>query len=268
MVERDHPELSVRRQCELLGLNRSSLYYEESEETAYNREVMAEIDKQYTETPFYGYRRMTVYLRSQGHNVNEKRVRRLMGLMGIEGIGPKRRTTISSKEHKVYPYLLRGVQIAHTNHVWSTDITYIPMRNGFMYLVAIMDWYSRYIISWRLSNTLESQFCLDCLHESLGRGQPVIFNSDQGVQFTAKAFTSCLEDRGIRISMDGRGRCYDNIFIERLWRTIKQENIYICEYNSVLELEQGLMAYIQFYNHQRPHQSLDNLAPAEVYFSP
>ena len=142
------------------------------------------------------------------------------------------------------------------------------MRNGFMYLVAIMDWYSRYIISWRLSNTLESQFCLDCLHEALGRGQPVIFNSDQGVQFTAKAFTSCLEDRGIRISMDGRGRCYDNIFIERLWRTIKQENIYICEYNSVLELEQGLMAYIQFYNHQRPHQSLDNLAPAEVYFSP
>ena len=267
MVEWDHPELSVRRQCELLGLNRSSLYYEESEETAYNREVMAEIDKQYMETPFYGYRRMTVYLRSQGYHVNEKRVRRLMRLMGIEAIGPKPRTTISSKEHKVYPYLLRGVQITHVNHVWSTDITYVPMRNGFMYLVAIMDWYSRYIISWRLSNTLESQFCVECLHEALHGQQPMIFNSDQGVQFTAKAFTSCLERKEIRISMDGRGRCYDNIFIERLWRTVKQENIYIREYNSVLELEQGLMEYIQFYNHQRPHQSLDNLTPAEVYFS-
>ena len=166
MVEWNHPELSVRRQCELLGLNRSSLYYEEGEENTYNREVMAERDKQYMETPFYGYRRMTGYLRSQGYHVNEKRVRRLMRLMGIEAIGPKPRTTISSKEHKVYPYLLRGVQIAHVNHVWSTDITYVPMKNGFMYLVAIMAQraprYSRYIISWRLSNTLESQFCLDC----------------------------------------------------------------------------------------------------------
>lgn len=259
--------MSVRRQCELLGLNRSSLYYEESEETSYNRKIMVEIDKQYMETPFYGYRRMTVQLRRQGYEVNEKRVRRLMRLMGIEAIGPKPRTTISSKEHKVYPYLLRGVQITHVHHVWSTDITYIPMKNGFMYLVAIMDWYSRYIISWRLSNTLESQFCVDCLHEALRGKQPMIFNSDQGVQFTAKAFTSCLEDEEISISMDGRGRCYDNIFIERLWRTVKQENIYIHEYNSVLELEQGLMTYIQFYNHQRPHQSLDNLTPAEVYSS-
>lgn len=267
MIHRNHPEISVRRQCELVGLNRSSLYYEPAHESEYNLLLMRLIDEQYTKTPFYGWRRMQVILRRQGHDVNHKRVRRLMHQMGLQAIYPKAKTTVSSAEHKIYPYLLRGLDITHVNHVWSTDITYIPMRNGFMYLTAVIDWYSRYVISWRLSNTVDGQFCLACLQDALQVGKPAIFNTDQGVQFTAKAFTSRLEDAEILVSMDGRGRALDNIFVERLWRTVKYEDIYLKDYPSGLALERGMINYFRFYNFERPHQSLKDRTPNEVYFA-
>ena len=223
------------------------------------------IDAQYMETPFYGYPRMTQMLRRAGYGVNRKRVARLMRLMDIQAIYPRPKTTIAAPGHKVYPYLLRHVPITHNNHVWSTDITYIPLPIGFMYLVAVMDWHSRFVLSWQLSNTLEMHFCLDALELAFAFGQPEIFNSDQGAQFTAEAFTAPLLTRNVRVSMDGRGRALDNIFIERLWRSLKYEDIYIKEYASVTALAAGLDRYFQLYNYQRPHQSLAYATPAEVY---
>jgi putative transposase len=226
---------------------------------------MALIDKEYTAHPFYGSRRMTAWLRGQGHPVNRKRVQRLMGLMDIEAIYPKRKLSDGGHNHKVYPYLLRGVSIDRSDQVWSTDITYVGLPGGFMYLAAVIDWYSRYVLAWKLSNTLDGWFCLELLDEVLSQGQPEIFNTDQGVQFTATAFTSRLESAGVRVSMDGVGRCLDNVFVERLWRSVKHEDIYLRCYESVAELEVGLERYFRFYNEGRGHQSLGYQTPATVY---
>ena len=223
------------------------------------------IDEEYTAHPFKGRRKMTRHLREQGYLVNIKRVRRLMQLMGIEAIYPQPRTTIVSQEHRIYPYLLRGVKIIRPFQVWSTDITYIPLANGFMYLTAVIDWYSRYVLAWQLSNTLDTQFCVDALQAALRWGQPEIFNTDQGSQFTSAAFTGILEAAGIQISMDGKGRALDNILIERLWRTVKYEDIYLKHYETVPLLYRGLLDYFAFYNHERPHQSLDYRTPAAVF---
>ena len=265
MIEPDHPDLSIRRQCELIGLNRATFYYTPAQESELNLLLMRLIDEQYTKTPFYGWPRMTAQLHRQGYAINHKRVQRLMQVMGMQAIYPKRRTSSADKGHKVYPYLLRNLTITRPNQVWSADITYIPMLRGFMYLVAIIDWYSRYVVAWQLSNTLDGRFCLDTLEQSLAQGRPEIFNTDQGVQFTAKAFTSCLEGAGIRVSMDGRGRALDNIFVERLWRSVKYEDIYLHEYATVPELEKGLERYFTFYNYERLHQSLSYQVPAEVH---
>jgi len=267
MIEWDHPEISVRRQCELIGLNRSSLYYEPAGESEYNLLLMRLIDEQYTKTPFYGWPRMTVYLRNKGYLINHKRVQRLMSLMGLQAIYPKPKTSKPGPGHQVYPYLLRGLEITRPNQVWCADITYVPMTRGFMYLVAVMDWFSRYVLAWQLSNTLDGQFCQVALHQALQLATPEIFNSDQGVQFTADAFTSVLEVAGVRISMDSRGRFLDNIFVERLWRTVKYEHLYLIDYDEVPELEAGLAAYFHFYDYERPHQSLGYRTPAEVHFA-
>jgi len=267
MIEPEHPQLSIRHQCELVGLNRSTFYYTPAQESDLNLHLMRLIDTYYTKAPFYGRRRMTAYLRREGYGVNPKRVRRLMQKMGLQAIYPKRRTSIAAKGHKVYPYLLRNLAITRPNQVWSTDITYIRMLRGFMYLVAIIDWHSRYVLSWQLSNTLDGLFCLDALDLALAQAKPDIFNTDQGVQFTAQAFTSRLDAAGIRISMDGRGRALDNVFVERLWRTVKYEHVYLHEYASVPELEKGLEQYFAFYNHERLHQSLSYQPPAKVHFA-
>ena len=267
MIEIRHPEISVRRQCELIGLTRSTYYYQPASETDFNLKMMRLIDEQYMKTPYYGYPKMTTHLRRAGYPVNPKRIRRLMRKMNLMAIYPKPRTTLFAPENKVYPYLLRDFSITHPNQVWSTDITYIPMPKGFMYLVAVMDWYSRYVLSWRLSNTLDGAFCLAALSEALQLGKPEIFNTDQGAQFTAHVFTGKLEDAGIRVSMDGRGRAFDNIFIERLWRSVKYEDIYIYDYATVLALVAGLHTYFSRYNSERPHQSLNYRTPAEVHFS-
>lgn len=266
MIEVAHPELSVRRQCELVGLNRSTFYYLPAMESDYNLKLMRLIDEQYMRTPFYGWPRMTAYLRRQGHEINHKRVQRLMGLMGLQAIYPKPHSKGVRQEHKVYPYLLRGLAITHPNQVWSADVTYVPMLHGFMYLVAILDWFSRYVLAWQLSNTLDGEFCLQALHQALRLGRPDIFNTDQGVQFTAHAFTDCLEAHEIRVSMDGRGRALDNIFVERLWRSVKYEDIYLKDYGNVPALESGLGHYFTFYNTERPHQSLAYRSPTEVHF--
>ena len=264
-MEWDHDDLSVRRQCELLGLNRSTLYYHGVGESKENLRLMRLIDEQYLRRPFYGSRRMQDWLESQGHEVNRKRVQRLMRTMGLVAIYPKPRLSLAAKDHKIYPYLLRNVAIIRPNQVWSTDITYIRMAHGFMYLVAIMDWYSRYVISWRLSNSLEVSFCVEVLEEALSWQRPEVFNSDQGVQFTSHVFTSRLKDRAVAISMDGRGRVFDNIFIERLWRTVKYEDVYMHDYGTVPELQRGLSDYFMFYCYERRHQSLARRTPWDVY---
>ena len=265
-METDHPWLSLRRQCELIGLNRSSYYYQPATESPLNLTLMRLIDEQYLRTPFYGYPKMTEYLRQvKKYQVNPKRVYRLMQLMGLRAVAPRPRTSRPHPEHKVYPYLLRGVDITRSNQVWSADITYVPMQRGFMYLVAILDWHSRYVLSWEVSNTLDGDFCLLALERALQGGQPEIFNTDQGAQFTARAFTTRLEQAEIKISMDGKGRVFDNIFIERLWRTVKYEHIYLSDYTTGLELVAGLANYFDFYNHERFHQSLDYRTPAQVY---
>lgn len=229
---------------------------------------MGLIDEQYTKIPFYGWRKMTVYLRRvKNYQVNGKRVRRLMRLMGLQAIYPKPRAKGPAVEHKIYPYLLRNLDIVRPNQVWSTDITYVRMVGGFMYLTAIIDWYSRYVLAWQLSNTLDNHFCLVALEQALAQARPEIFNTDQGVQFTAHSFTDRLEAAGIRISMDGRGRALDNIFVERLWRTVKYEDIYLSDYDTVPALYAGLDAYFNFYNHDRFHQNLDYRTPAEVHFA-
>jgi putative transposase len=261
------PEISVRRQCELIGLNRSTLYYQPAGESEYNLELMRLIDRQYTKTPFYGWPRITAYLRREGHEINPKRVRRLMVLMDLQAIHPKRKTSVPASGHKRYPYLLRGLKITHPCQVWSTDITYVPMRSGFMYLVAIIDWFSRYVLAWQLSNTLDGLFCRVALRQALEQAVPTIFNTDQGAQFTADEFTDMLEGADIQISMDGRGRALDNVFVERLWRTVKYEHIYLNDYAYVPNLEAGLHGYFQFYNHERLHQSLGYRTPAEVHYA-
>ncbi len=255
----------MRRQCELLGLSRSSLYYEPAGEASEDLRLMRLIDEQYTARPFYGSRRMTVWLTERGEEVNRKRVRRLMRVMGLEAIYPKPRLSPSGKGHRIYPHLLRGVKIVRPDQVWSTDITYVPMASGFMYLAAVIDWFSRYVITWRLSNTLDGGFCLEMLEDALRAGKPEVFNTDQGVQFTAAAFTGRPESAGVAVSMDGRGRALDNVFVERLWRTVKYEDIYIRGYESVPELHRGLGGYFGFYNDERPHQSLGYGTPAAVY---
>jgi len=267
MVDREHPRLSLVRQCALLGLNRSSLYYRPGGVDECDLELMRLIDRQYLETPFYGSRRMTAWLRGQGCWVNRKRVRRLMGLMGITAIYRPPNTSKPWRGHKVYPYLLRGVEVKRVNQVWGADITYIPMAHGFMYLVAIMDWYSRYVLAWRLSNTMDSDFCVDALEEALSQGTPEIFNTDQGSQFTGEAFTGVLLQHSIQISMDGKGRCKDNIFVERLWRSLKYEEVYLKGYQKVLEAKAGIGAYFRFYNQERPHQALRYRTPREVFES-
>ena len=257
--------MSVRRQCLLLGLNRSSLYYEPVAETAENLRLMRRIDEQYTAYPFYGSRKMTNWLVQQGEVVNRKRVQRLMRQMGLEALYPKPRLSVAGRGQRVFPYLLRNVRIERADQVWSSDITYIPLPTGFMYLAAIIDWYSRYVLAWRLSNTLDGSFCLEMLEEALGRGQPEVFNTDQGTQFTAEAWTSRLQSAGVAVSMDGRGRCLDNVFVERLWRTVKYENVYLRGYETVPQVQEGLACYFPFYNTERLHQALAYQTPAAVY---
>ena len=265
MINPDHPRLSVRRQCELLGLNRSSLYYEPAGETTENLRLMRLIDREYTAHPFLGSRRLTQWLSKQGEEVNRKRVQRLMRLMGLEAIYPKPKLSATGRGHRIYPYLLRNRSIERADQVWSTDITYVPLACGFMYLAAVIDWYSRYVLAWRLSNTLDGSFCLDMLEEALGRGRPEVFNTDQGVQFTAAAWTGRLESAGVAVSMDGKGRCLDNVFVERLWRSVKYEEVYLHRYEVVPQLVSGLERYFGYYNEERPHQSLDYQTPATVY---
>jgi putative transposase len=249
-----------------LGLNRSSLYYKAAEESSLNLELMNRIDKQYTACPFYGIRRMTAYLRREGYEVNQKRIARLMRKMGIKAIYPEPKTSVANPEHRIYPYLLRGVLIQRVNQVWSCDITYVRLQGGFLYLMAVMDWHSRYVLSWRLSNTMEVGFCVEALESALLIASPEIFNSDQGSQFTSKVFTERLESNSIKISMDGRGRAFDNIFIERLWRSVKYEDVYLKDYKDGWEANQGLGNYFKFYNDERLHSSLGYRTPKEVYF--
>ena len=265
MTDRNHPELSVVSQCALLGISRSSVYYHPTEIDESDLQLMALMDRQYLKTPFYGSRRMTAWLRAQGYPVNRKRVRRLMRVMGIEAIYQHPNTSRPSPEHKVYPYLLRGLAITRVNQVWATDITYIPMARGFLYLVAVMDWYSRYVLAWRLSNTLDTDFCVDALEEALSKGRPEIFNTDQGSQFTSDAFTGILLQQGIQISKDGKGRCMDNIFVERLWRSVKYEEVYLKAYQNGPEARDGIGGYLRLYNEERPHQALDYQTPRQVF---
>lgn len=265
MLEPSHVSLSLTRQCALLGLPRSTAYYRSCRDAALDLELMRLIDEQYLITPFYGVRSFTDWLRDQGHAVGLKRVRRLMRTMGIEAIYPKPRLSRPAPEHRIYPYLLRDLPINRPDQVWCADITYIRMQRGFAYLVAVMDWFSRYVLSWRLSNTLDAAFCVEALDEALHGATPEIFNTDQGSQFTGGDFTGRLEDAQVRISMDGRGRCFDNIFIERLWRSVKYEEVYLHDYTDLNEADDRLAWYFDFYNHQRRHQGLGKERPGALY---
>ena len=266
-VEPGYKKIPVVRQCELLGLNRSSLYYTVQGETNYNERLMKLIDEQYVKTPFYGIAKMTEWLRLEGHAVNPKRVRRLMRQMGLEAVYPRRKRGLSvpNTQHKIYPYLLGDVEIIRPDQGWSADITYIRMYRGWLYLVAVMDWFSRYVFSWEISITLESDFCVSALKEALSQGQPDIFNTDQGSQFTSTDFTDTLLKAGVQISMDGKGRVFDNIFIERLWRSVKVEEVYLRDYQTIAEARYYLGRYFAFYNNERLHQALGYRSPAEVY---
>ncbi len=261
-----HPGLSMRQQTQLLQINRSSMYYRPTGESEYNIMLMNLLDEQYTKTPFYGVKKMAVFLNEVGHIVNVKRVRRLLRNMGLEAIYQKPNLSKGSSEHQIYPYLLRNVPITRRNQVWSTDITYVRLRQGFVYLVAIIDWHSRYVLNWRISTTLEADFCIETLEEALAKGQCEVFNTDQGVQFTTKRFIEPLLAKGIKVSMDGKGRALDNIFVERLWRSVKYEDIYLKDYDSVQSVKVGMDEYFTFYNHQRYHESLGYKRPAEVYY--
>jgi len=261
LIEPGHQEIPIYRQCELLGISRSGYYYQPRGESPLNLHLMNLIDEQYTKMPFYGVKKMTAWLRRQGFQVNSKRVRRLMRLMGLRAVYPGKRLSISDQEHKKHPYLLKDLTIERSDQVWCTDITYIRMFQGFLYLVAIMDWHSRYVLTWELSNSLEKQFCLDALERALSITQPEIFNSDRGSQFTSSEFTGMLESAGVRVSMDGRGRVFDNIFIERLWRSVKYEEVYLHSYESVREAREGLKRYFRIYNTERLHESLGYRTP-------
>ena len=263
MVERPGP-LALSRQCQLLGLNRAALYYQAAQVDAYELELMALLDRQYLRTPFYGSRRMTAWLQTQGHAVNRKRVQRLMQRMGLAAIYQRPRTSRPAPANRIYPYLLRGLRIERVHQVWAADITYIPMARGFLYLVAVMDWVSRYVLAWRLSNLLDASFCIEALEEAMRQGRPEIFNTDQGSQFTDEGFTGVLRGHGVAISMDGRGRYADNIFVERLWRSVKYEEVYLKAYDNVAQARQGIAAYFEFYNHQRLHQALGYRTPRQL----
>lgn len=265
MIERSRQDISIKHQCELLGLSRSSYYYHPLGESPFNLDLMKRIDRLYTDHPFLGSRQMTYLLRNQSFFVNHKRVSRLMQKMGIQAITPRKRTSIRDRSARIYPYLLRGVPISRPNQVWCSDITYIPMYQSFLYLVAIMDWYSRYVITWELSNTLDADFCVSALLRALKINLPQIFNTDQGCQFTCEAFINILEGNRIQISMTGKGRVFDNIFIERLWRSVKYEEVYLKDYQSGREAYESLKAYFQFYNYQRGHSALQGLTPAYIY---
>lgn len=265
-IESNHPQLSIRRQCDLFGLNRSSFYYETVPVKEEDSLIMREIDDIYTRLPSYGVPRMTRELRIRGYPTGKKRVRRLMREMNIQAIYPKPNLSQPRKDHPVYPYLLKELEIIEPNQVWCTDITYIRVRRGFVYLVAIMDRYSRFVLSWEVSLNLDVDFCLSALKRAFRHGFPGIFNSDQGSQFTSLSFTGLLEEKEIQVSMDGRGRVYDNIFIERLWRSVKYEEVYLRDYQDINEAKEGLSRYFDLYNFERLHQSLDYRTPASVYF--
>jgi putative transposase len=265
-VESRPEGMTILRQCELLELARSTFYYRPLGENAYNLGLMRLIDEQFTKRPFYGVPRMTAWLRATGHLVNPKRVRRLMREMGLEAIYPKPRLSVPGADHKIYPYLLKGVAIDHPDQVWASDITYIRLTHGFVFLVVVMDWYSRYVLSWELSTTLDKEFCLEALRRALLVSKPEIFNTDQGAQFTSAEFTKLLEDSGIRVSMDGRGRVFDNVFVERLWRSVKYEEVYLHDYERVPEARAHLGDYFDFYNGERLHEALRYRTPQEVYF--
>ena len=265
MIEPRHEMIPITRQCELLGLSRSSYYYVSDRDDSYNQLLMNRIDEQFTKTPFYGVPKMTVWLRRQGHPVNPKRIRRLMRRMGLEGVYPKPRLSKASPEHKKYPYLLKDLVIDHPDQVWCADMTYIRMLHDFVYLTVIMDWYSRYVLSWEISTTMDAAFCVSALDQALELSRPGIFNTDQGSQFTSTDFIKRLEVRQVRISMDGRGRAYDNIFVERLWRTVKYEEVYLHQYTKVSDARRSLDKYFLFYNMERVHESLGYRTPYEVY---
>ena len=266
MIEPDHPGLSISRQCELLGLSRASYYRKAQGETGKNLELMRLIDEEYTHHPFYGSRKICCYLNRLGFKVNRKRVQRLMRLMGLASVAPRKRTSLPDRRHKIYPYLLRGITIEQPDQVWCSDITYIRLKGGFVYLTVVMDWFSRYVLSWEVSISMDESFCVSALEQALRRfGRPKIFNTDQGSQYTGAAFTEVLKGHEIRISMDGKGRAMDNIMVERLWRSLKYEDIYLRDYESVRDLIEGLKKYFDFYNNDRPHQSFDGKTPAEVY---
>jgi putative transposase len=268
IVVPEHPGLSITKQCDLLEISRSSWYYEALGESAMNLDLMQRIDKQFLETPYFGARQMARYLRRQGYWVNRKRVKRLMQKMGLMAIYQKPNTSKPHPEHKVYPYLLREVDIKEPNQVWCADVTYIPMRKGFLYLVAVMDWASRKVLSWRLSNTLDADFCVAALKEALAKyGRPAIFNTDQGSQFTSFPFTQALKDAEVKISMDSKGRWMDNIMIERLWRSLKYECIYLHAFETGSEARNGIDKWIRCYNEERPHSSLDDRTPYEAYWN-
>jgi putative transposase len=265
LIEPEHTQLSVLRQCALLGMARSSWYYTPHGESAENLDLMRKLDEQYTRTPFYGVRRMTAWLRQEGYAVNHKRIARLLRLMGLEALYPKPRLSVSGDGVKRYPYLLRDITVARKDQVWSTDITYVRMQRGFLYLVAVLDWYSRFVLAWELSTTLDTRFCLAALEGALAYSRPEIFNTDQGAQFTSAAYTSRLEVAGVQISWDGRGRALDNVFVERLWRSVKWEEVYLKDYQTVADAVRGLDHYFRFYNHERLHQALGYQTPAQVY---
>lgn len=267
MIEPEHEKITISRQCELLELSRASYYYESNRDDSYNELIMNLIDEQFTKTPFYGVPRITESLIRMGHQVNPKRVRRLMHTMGLEAIYPKKNLSKVHPDHKKYPYLLKDVVIDHPDQVWSTDITYIRLQHGFVYLVAIMDWHSRYVLAWEISTTMDTAFCTSTLENALKISKPEIFNSDQGSQFTSNDFTRILEREGILISMDGRGRAYDNIFVERLWRSVKYEEVYLHQYLTVSEARKSIEKYFIFYNMERIHESLGYKTPHEIYFT-
>ena len=256
LTDRRHRHLSIVRQCQLMGVSRSSLYYRPKETPPGDLSLMQAMDRKYLGTPFYGSRRMKASLVRQGLPVSRKRVQRLMRIMGLRAIYRQPRTSQPTPEHRVYPYLLNKIRVTRTNQAWAADITYLPMARGFLYLVAIMDWHSRYVVAWRLSNSLEADFCVDALKEALGQGQPEVFNTDQDSQFTSLEFTQVLQEHGVKISMDGKGRYNDNIFVERLWRTVKYEEVYLKAYVNAAEARRELGAYFRFYNNLRPHQVL------------
>jgi putative transposase len=266
MIEPEHQQISIVRQCEIIGIVRSTYYFKGKGESPFNLAMMRLIDEQFLQTPYYGSRQMSSHFKREGYKVGRKRMRRLMIKLGLQAIYQVPKTTVRNPDHKIYPYLLRGLKIKKSNDVWCTDITYIPLEYGFLYLVAIMDWHSRKVLSWRLSNSMDSSFCVEALKEAMSKyGKPEIFNTDQGSQFTSFEFTNTLKEAGIKISMDGRGRWMDNVFIERLWRSLKYECVYLNDFNSGSEAREGIGKWIKRYNYKRPHSTFDGHTPDEVY---